>query len=36
MNVSKAENPLEVAAALEAARIRKTIAQHPQLETPAH
>ena len=33
---SKAENPLEVAAALEAAHIRKRIAEHPHIGTPAH
>ena len=30
----KADDPLEVAAALEAARIRKRIAEHPHLGTP--
>ena len=33
---SKAENPLEVAAALEAARLRKRIAEHPHIGTPEH
>ena len=31
---SKSDDPLEVAAALEAARIRKRIAEHPHIGTP--